>query len=102
MSGKVDSGRTSSKAAIQQSKLDRRNHAMQVHRNKRAEVIRANRIFDGRNGAAKIVAIVPLTDDSNSLELVARLNKSIDVESMVDAAAISHRAEYVQEGRAAY
>ncbi|KAI8871972.1 DUF663-domain-containing protein [Ramicandelaber brevisporus] len=69
----------------QQSKVDRRNAARIDQRNKRQALQDLTRMFSGRNGAPKVVAIVPLCPDVDSVALAQRLAQADDV-SIVSAA----------------
>ena len=80
--GKVESfEKGSRKTAHQQvmSKLDRRNQAKQLRQNKLAEREKEGSVFAGRDGAPRIVAVVPLCEDVESGEVVTGLNESVDV-----------------------
>lgn len=61
------------------SKLDRRNHAKQLRQNKLAERRDETSVFTGKNGAPRIIAIVPLCGDVNGESVVKELNESVDV-----------------------
>ena len=65
------------------SKLDRRNQARQNQRKKYQAHVKASSIFNGRQGAPKIVAVVPLSADINVQATVKLLNSSLDIESYV-------------------
>ncbi|CAG8815329.1 38627_t:CDS:10 [Gigaspora margarita] len=60
------------------SKADRRNAAKLEQRKKREELIKANRFFEGRNSTPKIVAVVPLSSDVNSLNVVENIYASVE------------------------
>ncbi|CAG8539077.1 15828_t:CDS:10 [Acaulospora colombiana] len=59
------------------SKADRRNAAKLEQQKKRAELVKANRLFEGRHGTPKIVAVVPLCADVNSHSAVESIYSSI-------------------------
>lgn len=61
------------------SKLDRRNKARQVQANKHKDLIKETRIFDGRKGAPRIVAVVPLCEDGDAAAAVRELQSSLDL-----------------------
>ncbi|KAL0640807.1 ribosome biogenesis protein tsr1 [Maublancomyces gigas] len=65
------------------SKLGRRNKARQVQANKHKELIKETRIFDGRKGAPRIVAVVPLCEDGDAAAAVRELQSSLDLGSEV-------------------
>ncbi|KZT10829.1 ribosome biogenesis protein tsr1 [Laetiporus sulphureus 93-53] len=60
------------------SRLERRNNAKQVQVRKRQALISATRIFNGVDGAPRIVAIVPLTEDVSSHSVASALARSLD------------------------
>ena len=62
------------------SKIDRRNHAKQLRVNKLAQREKEESVFAGRDGAPRVVALIPLCDDVNAGEAVKKLNSSVDVE----------------------
>ena len=62
------------------SKIDRRNHAKQVRNNKLAARENEQSVFAGREGAPRIVALVPLCGDVDSRAAVTQLNESVDIE----------------------
>lgn len=82
--GKVDDfePKGSRKTPHQQmmSKLDRRNQAKQKRVNHSARLQEEGSVFAGRDGAPRIVAIVPLCEDVESVKVAKQLNGSVDVE----------------------
>ena len=65
------------------SKLDRRNQAKQRRVAKDQSHTQATNVFAGKDGAPRIIAVVPLCDDLD-LELAMRnLNTSVDIETSV-------------------
>ncbi|CAG8593021.1 11964_t:CDS:10 [Cetraspora pellucida] len=60
------------------SKADRRNAAKLEQRKKREELIKANRFFEGRNSTPKIVAVIPLCSDVDSLNVVENIYASVE------------------------
>ncbi|KAK3670341.1 ribosome biogenesis protein tsr1 [Recurvomyces mirabilis] len=62
------------------SKIDRRNHAKQLRQNKLGERREEGSVFTGRDGAPRIVAVVPLCSDVESATVVKHLNESMDVD----------------------
>ncbi|KAF8893439.1 ribosome biogenesis protein tsr1 [Infundibulicybe gibba] len=64
---------------VAQSRLNRRNNSKQVQAKKRDALISSTRIFNGVDGAPRIVAVVPLTADVNTRNTVISLAESIDV-----------------------
>ncbi|KAK2464166.1 hypothetical protein APHAL10511_003623 [Amanita phalloides] len=69
---------TVSTSATQQ-RLNRRNTAKQAQTNKRQSLISATRIFNGVEGAPRIVAVIPLTSDVSPRAVVASLSDSLQV-----------------------
>lgn len=80
--GKVEKqkGVRQSPAQTIKSKLDRRNQARQKQIHKAIERAKEDKIFDGRNGAARIVAIVPLCADTHAETVINELNSALDIE----------------------
>lgn len=77
-------GRQSPKAstlsnAAAQTRLNRRNNARQVQVKKRNSLISATRIFNGVDGAPRIVAVIPLTEDVSTKSTVASLADSLNL-----------------------
>ncbi|KAI0645813.1 ribosome biogenesis protein tsr1 [Trametes meyenii] len=64
--------------AAAQLRTNRRNNAKQAQLKKRQSLVSATRIFSGTDGAPRIVAIVPLTEDVKAREVSSRLAQSID------------------------
>lgn len=62
------------------SKFDRRNQARQKQITKHKEHQRDLNVFQGRNGAPRIVALVPLCNDANAAAAVRNLTGSLDIE----------------------
>lgn len=66
------------------SKFDRRNQAKQRQLAKRKEHIEETAIFSGRDGAPRIVAVVPLCPDSDPSFAIKQLTQSIDIEAEIE------------------
>ncbi|KAI0602279.1 AARP2CN domain-containing protein [Biscogniauxia sp. FL1348] len=83
--GKVPNEKGLRKTPHQQvmSKFDRRNQAKQRQLAKHKEHQKENSIFVGRDGAPRIVAVVPLCADSNVSAAIQSLNSSLDIEAEV-------------------
>ncbi|TFY62574.1 hypothetical protein EVJ58_g3788 [Rhodofomes roseus] len=60
------------------TRLNRRNNSKQTQIKKRQELISATRIFSGVDGAPRIVAVVPLTDDAPAQNVAVTLARSLD------------------------
>ncbi|KAL4251449.1 Ribosome biogenesis protein Bms1/Tsr1 [Abortiporus biennis] len=65
--------------AAAQSRLNRRNQSKQVQAAKRQALISATRLFNGADGAPRIVAVVPLSADVNAKNVASALSESLDV-----------------------
>ena len=65
------------------SKFERRNQARQKQQHKHREHLRETNIFAGRDGAPRIVAVIPLCEDGDAASAVRQLNASLDIESEV-------------------
>jgi len=62
------------------SKFDRRNQARQKQLTKHKEHLKDSSVFNGRNGAPRIVAVIPLCEDSDATAAVKQLSASLDVD----------------------
>lgn len=62
------------------SKIERRHKARQQRQNKHREHAQTTSVFAGRNGAPRIVAVVPLTPDIDNDAVVESLATSIDID----------------------
>ncbi|KAK7043236.1 ribosome biogenesis protein tsr1 [Paramarasmius palmivorus] len=71
---------TNSNAAAQ-LRHNRRNNAKQAQMKKRNALVSATRLFNGVDGAPRIVAVIPLTEDISSASTVKALAGSVDVAS---------------------
>jgi pre-rRNA-processing protein TSR1 len=65
------------------SKFDRRNQARQKQQTKHKEHLRETNIFSGRDGAPRIVAVIPLCEDADAAAAVRLLGTSLDVEAEI-------------------
>ncbi|CRK23712.1 hypothetical protein BN1708_013774 [Verticillium longisporum] len=63
------------------SKFDRRNQAKQHRLTKQKEHLEETSLFAGRDGAPRVVAIVPLCEDSDVSFAIKQLNESLDMEA---------------------
>ncbi|ORE10704.1 DUF663-domain-containing protein [Rhizopus microsporus var. microsporus] len=63
------------------SKADRRHAAKVLQQKKREEITRMSRIFEGRQGAPKIVPVLPLCPDSEVHTAISALYKSLGQEA---------------------
>ncbi|GJJ78867.1 pre-rRNA-processing protein TSR1 [Entomortierella parvispora] len=77
--GKVErvSVKTQSTRGIS-NRFDRRNAARLLQQKKREELFRKTKIFDGKNGTPKVIAVVPLCADVNADDAVANLFASVE------------------------
>ncbi|KAH0543917.1 hypothetical protein FGG08_001818 [Glutinoglossum americanum] len=62
------------------SKLDRRNQARQKQRLKYQESVKASSLFCGRDGAPRIVALVPLCKNGKAQRAAQKLNECLDLD----------------------
>ncbi|CAD6608279.1 XXYS1_4_G0045070.mRNA.1.CDS.1 [Saccharomyces cerevisiae] len=67
----------------QVSKLQRRNKAKQLRAQKILDSIENRKLFEGKNGAAKIITIVPLVNDLDPLDILYKLLKCADDEEIM-------------------
>ncbi|KAF2737527.1 DUF663-domain-containing protein [Polyplosphaeria fusca] len=84
--GKVESfERGSRKTPHQQvmSKLDRRNRAKQLRIQKDHEHAKAVNVFGGKDGAPRVVAVIPLCLDTSAAAAVRSLNSSLEIDDEV-------------------
>lgn len=82
-SDKVKKATGNGKPGSKQAKMNRKNTANQLKHKKIAEVVENRKFFDGRQGAPKIVALIPLTDDCDPVSIINSVNKSVDIEAEV-------------------
>lgn len=73
----LKSSPTSNAAA--QARSNRRNHAKQSQIKKRNSLISSTRIFNGVDGAPRIVAVIPLTGDVSTRNVIASLAESLEL-----------------------
>ncbi|KAJ7045995.1 ribosome biogenesis protein tsr1 [Mycena alexandri] len=62
-----------------QTRLNRRNNAKQAQTLKRNALVSATRLFNGVDGAPRIVAVIPLTEDISTKSAVSALAEALDV-----------------------
>ncbi|KAF7315865.1 Bms1-type G domain-containing protein [Mycena indigotica] len=65
-------------ASTAQTRLNRRNNAKQAQAIKRQSLVSSTRLFNGVDGAPRIVAVIPLTEDVDARVAVAALAESVD------------------------
>jgi pre-rRNA-processing protein TSR1 len=65
------------------SKFDRRNRAKQMRLNKDSEHAKATNVFAGKDGAPRIIALIPLCSDVSTAAAARSLNISVEVEDEV-------------------
>ncbi|KAH8589697.1 putative ribosome biogenesis protein tsr1 like protein [Bisporella sp. PMI_857] len=65
------------------SKFDRRNQARQKQQVKHKEHLRETNVFAGKDGAPRIVAVIPLCADGDAAAAVRCLSASLDIEANV-------------------
>nr|UWK20455.1 ribosomal biogenesis protein [Trichoderma aurantioeffusum] len=81
--GRVPTEKGSRKTPHQQvmSKFDRRNQAKQTRLTKHKEHLKETSIFSGKDGAPRIVAVIPLCSDGDAKAAIQALNGSLDIET---------------------
>ncbi|KAF8197913.1 ribosome biogenesis protein tsr1 [Pholiota molesta] len=62
-----------------QTRLNRRNNAKQAQLAKRSALVSATRVFNGVDGAPRIVAVIPLTPDVSTKTVVSSLAEVLDI-----------------------
>lgn len=65
------------------SKMDRKHQAKQKQITKHKQQLRDSSIFTGRDGAPRIVAVIPLCADGDAAAAIRQLNASLDIEAEV-------------------
>ncbi|KAI0974925.1 hypothetical protein F4678DRAFT_355740 [Xylaria arbuscula] len=83
--GKVPNERRKTPHQQIMSKIDRRNQAKQRQLTKHKEHQKEASIFMGRDGAPRIVAVIPLCADGDALAAIRNLNGSLDIECDISA-----------------
>ncbi|KAI8062178.1 hypothetical protein BC940DRAFT_309324 [Gongronella butleri] len=83
--GKVNRSAIKQGGAKVLAKHDRRHAAKMAQANKREEVMRVHRVFEGRQGAPKIVPVLSLCPDSNSPSAISSLYQALDQQPPEDA-----------------
>ncbi|OAQ71041.1 pre-rRNA processing protein Tsr1 [Pochonia chlamydosporia 170] len=83
--GRVPNERSQRRTPHQQvmSKFDRRNQAKQARLTKHREHLKETSIFSGKDGAPRVVAVVPLCADGDVKYAIKQLNDSLDIETQV-------------------
>ncbi|OZJ03380.1 hypothetical protein BZG36_04488 [Bifiguratus adelaidae] len=74
--GKVQRTPVKGQVVKHSTKADRRNAAKLSQQKKREDLMRLNRMFEGRHGAPKIVAVLPLCPDVDAYTTVSRMFES--------------------------
>lgn len=82
--GKVEKGNGSGKQIKQLSKNERKNQARQLKEKKILETKITRKIFEGSQGAEKIVTIIPLTNDISASEIASSLLNSVKDPNDID------------------
>jgi pre-rRNA-processing protein TSR1 len=81
--GKIEKGVRKTAHQQMMSKMDRRNQAKQKRLTKEKENDKKTSVFNGRDGAPRIVAVVSLAGEGAAERAVASLNKSLDLQEPV-------------------
>ncbi|PKS09679.1 hypothetical protein jhhlp_004299 [Lomentospora prolificans] len=63
------------------SKFDRRNQAKQKQLVKRREHQQETQVFSGRDGAPRVVAVIPLCEDADAQSAIKLMNGSLDIDA---------------------
>ncbi|KAF2090363.1 putative pre-rRNA processing protein Tsr1 [Saccharata proteae CBS 121410] len=84
--GKIEKGERKTPSQQVMSKLQRRNQAKQKRNTNHQEHVNKTSVFNGRDGAPRIVAVVPLSEDVSGKLAVRSLNASLDLEEDVPEA----------------
>jgi len=66
------------------SKFDRRNQSKQKQLAKRREHQQETQIFSGRDGAPRVVAVIPLCHDTDAQSAIKLMNESLDIDVEVE------------------
>ena len=66
------------------SKFERRNQAKQKRLHKHHDHVRATNVFGGKDGAPRIVAVIPLCEDIVTASVIRSLNSSVDIQQDVE------------------
>lgn len=72
---------TASSAAQAQARFNRKNNAKQTQTKKRQALLSATKVFTGIDGAPRIVAIIPLTEDVSAKDTACALAQALDAPS---------------------
>lgn len=70
------------------SKLDRRNQAKQARLSKHKDHLKETSIFSGRDGAPRIVSVIPLCADGDAKAAIRRLNSSLDIDADITSGSL--------------
>lgn len=81
--GKIEKGVRKTAHQQMMSKFDRKNQAKQRRVTKEKENEKKSSIFNGRDGAPRIVAVVNLAGEGAAVKAVESLNKSLDIEEPI-------------------
>ncbi|KAI1329317.1 hypothetical protein F5Y16DRAFT_106353 [Xylariaceae sp. FL0255] len=81
--GKVPNERRKTPHQQIMSKIDRRHQAKQRQIAKHKEHLKETSIFSGRDGAPRIVAVIPLCADGDISSAIQSLNGSLDIETEI-------------------
>lgn len=76
--GRVDASEGSNGKKHVMSKLERRNLKVQARATKVSALAEKTKIFDGRNGVARNVVIVPLTPDISSVDVAQHISTALE------------------------
>lgn len=80
--GKIEKGLRQSKHQVIMSKLDRRNQAKQRRLMVQANHTKVSSVFTGKDGAPRIIAVVPLCQNVNNIQAIKSILEAGDVDSL--------------------
>jgi pre-rRNA-processing protein TSR1 len=87
--GKVEKETSSQKLKKGNSKLERKNLSKQLREQKIIQTAESRKLFEGSNGAEKIITVIPLTND---------VSAEVIVNSLIDAAAMQGQDKSMIQG----
>lgn len=100
--GKVEREIANNKPLKGESKVQRRNKAKQIRTQKILASLENRKLFEGVNGAEKIITVVPLTNDCSPQDVIDKIFSSADVQQtsgneIIDTGEPSVRNYYVKQ-----
>lgn len=95
--GRIDSEVAGTAKKHVMSKLERQNQKQQLKSSKMTQLAEKTRIFDGRHGVPRNVAVIPLTPDIDSVAVAQILSQSLDAGE--EGAGVLHIGKFRQRLR---